>query len=67
MFNREGYQRIFIEAVRHRGEAIHIRQIRGGGVSRDELSRADLRGVEYNPGLIGSDQQWGYIDTSGFV
>ncbi len=32
MFNRVGYQRIFIEAVRRRGEAIHIREIRGGGV-----------------------------------
>ena len=48
MFNREGYRRIFIEAVRHRGEAIHIRQIRGGGVSRNELSFADLCGVDYN-------------------
>ncbi len=38
MFNRAGYQRIFIEAVRHCGEAIHIREIRGGGVSRDELT-----------------------------
>ncbi len=34
MFNRAGYQRIFIEAVRRRGEAITIREIRGGGVSQ---------------------------------
>ena len=52
MFNRAGYQRIFIEAVRRRGEAIHIREIRGGGVSRDELSFADLWGVDYNPGEL---------------
>ena len=52
MFNRAGYQRIFIEAVRHRGEAITIREIRGGGVSRDELSFADLWGVDYNPGEL---------------
>ncbi len=52
MFNRAGYQRIFIEAVRRRGEAIHIREIRGGGVSRDELSFADLLGVDYNPGEL---------------
>ncbi len=52
MLNRDGYQRIFIEAVRHRGEAIHIRQIRGGGVSREDLSRADLFGVDYDPGAV---------------
>ena len=58
MFNRAGYQRIFIEAVRHRGEAITIREIRGGGVSRDELSFADLWGVDYNPGeLVFPDQR----------
>ena len=52
MFNRAGYRRIFIEAVRHRGETIHICQIRGGGVSREELSQADLWDEDYDPGEL---------------
>ena len=52
MLNRAGYQRIFIEAVRHRGEAFHVRQIRGGGVRRDELSQADLWDEDYDPGEL---------------
>ena len=52
MFNREGYQRIFVSDVRRRGDSLHIRQIRNRGVSRDELSFADLCGVDYNPGEL---------------